>query len=85
MKLKSENSNAPAHLPYGFTVDPVNSDAGDVLARGDEIDVVNSPLIAPHVDAGGSAIGPVLFLPPNVKRRQREIFSVRIEMELSVF
>lgn len=63
----------------------MNLDAGHVLARRHKIDVVNSPLVALHVDAGGGAARSYLLLPPNVKRRKREILPIRVEMEPSVF
>lgn len=77
--------SADNSLSDRFAIDPMNPDVRHVLTRCDEIDVVNSALIASHVDAGGSAVGSVLLLPPNMKRRQREIFPVRVEMKLSVF
>ena len=63
----------------------MNLDAGHVLARRHKIDVVNPPLVAPHIDAGGGAVRSHLLLPPNVKRGKREILPIRIEMELFVF
>ena len=84
-KIEIRKSEPGASLSHNFTIDSMNLDAGHVLARRHKIDVVNPPLIAPHVDAGGGAAGSYLLLPPNVKRGKRQILPIRIEMELSVF
>ena len=72
-------------LSQRLPVDSVNLDAGYLRTCRHKIDVVNPPLIASHVDASGGGVGSYLLLPPNVKRRKREILPIRIEMEPSVF
>ena len=83
--METRKSEPGAALSHSFTIDSMNLDAGHVLACRHKIDVVNPPLIASHVDAGGGTVRSHLLLPPNVKRRKREILPIRIEMELFVF
>ncbi|HZI32122.1 MAG TPA: hypothetical protein VFF11_07260, partial [Candidatus Binatia bacterium] len=63
----------------------VDADIGHILACGDEIYVVNSALVASHVDAGRGGVRPDLPLTPNMKRRERQILSISGEMELVIF
>ena len=76
MILANQKLERKRLLSQRLAVDFVKPDAAHLRARCHKIDIVNAAVIAAHIDAHRSAVGAAFLLPPNVKRRHRDIFPV---------
>ena len=76
---------ASGSLSQCLAVDLVNPDAAHLRACRHKVDLVNSAVVASHVDGHRSAVGAGTFLRPNVKRSQREILPIHRHVESFVF
>ena len=72
-------------LSQRLAIDLVNPDAAHLRTHSRKVDIVNPAVVAPHVDASGSAIAAAALLRPNVKGRKRKILSVHCHVEFHVF
>ena len=71
-------------LSHELTIHPVDFDASHLGSGRDEIDIVNSALVAPHVDAGRGAVKARALLRPNVEGRKRKVLPVSRKMKFFV-